>query len=30
MIEMPLQRIFHSIESAGEWADLFARSQTKV
>ncbi|AOE71236.1 hypothetical protein A7317_29095 [Pseudomonas fluorescens] len=29
MIEMPLQKIFHSIESAGEWADLFARSQIR-
>ncbi|URI05824.1 nucleoside 2-deoxyribosyltransferase [Aquincola tertiaricarbonis] len=27
MIEMPLQKIFRSIESAGEWADSFARSQ---
>ncbi|MEO8488989.1 nucleoside 2-deoxyribosyltransferase [Pseudomonas sp.] len=27
MIEMPLQKIFHSIEDAGEWADLLARSK---
>ena len=27
MIEMPLQNIFRNIESAGEWADSFARSQ---
>jgi len=30
MIEMPLHKIFHSIESAGEWADSFARSQAAV
>lgn len=30
MIEMPLQKIFRSIESAGEWADSFARSQAAV
>lgn len=27
MIEMPLQKIFRSIESVGEWADSFSRSQ---
>ena len=30
MIEMPLQKVFRSIESAGQWADLFARSQITV
>lgn len=30
MIEMPLQKIFRSIESAGDWADSFARSQIRL
>ena len=30
MIEMPLQKIFRSIDSAGEWADSFAHSPAAV
>ncbi|WP_058783953.1 nucleoside 2-deoxyribosyltransferase [Pseudomonas rhizoryzae] len=30
MIEMPLQKIFHSIESVGEWADWFARTEVTL
>ena len=30
MIEVPLKRIFPSIESVGEWADSFARSRMQA